>query len=92
MFTIRVLVLEPASCSDDDLICSFSYLQLPSKRLFLDEFRFEAISYAWGDPALTHFIICEGHTIRITANADQVLRRFRKIDKARRLWIDAICE
>ena len=91
-FTIRIIVLNPAADSKDDLICTFDTLELPTKKAYDRDIYFEPVSYVWGDSTLTHSLKCDGCEIRITASVDRVLRRFRKPDEARRLWVDAICK
>ncbi|OAG07356.1 uncharacterized protein CC84DRAFT_1088440, partial [Paraphaeosphaeria sporulosa] len=53
---------------------------------------YEAVSYCWGEPNLSHTLVCDGQwTLGITANVDTMLRTLRKQNKTRYLWIDAIC-
>lgn len=53
----------------------------------------EAVSYCWGYPVFSHSITCkkDDTSLAITPNVDACLRHLRKSDKARRLWVDAIC-
>lgn len=50
-----------------------------------------AVSYTCGKDDETHYLTCQGAKIPITKTVDGMLRRFRRSDKERRLWIDAIC-
>lgn len=59
---------------------------------------FEALSYAWGSPAVTHSAIVgeqddgwPGGVLSITENLDTALRCIRYQDRPRVLWIDALC-
>ncbi|KXX80990.1 Heterokaryon incompatibility protein 6, OR allele [Madurella mycetomatis] len=58
---------------------------------------YDALSYTWadgtGDDAKPCEFSCETlkSTIPITKNCDAAIRRLRRPDKARRVWIDAIC-
>lgn len=91
--TIRIVVLDPAERYEDDLKCNILI------RSRLELFRstdnrinnYEAVSYAWGVPALTKTLICDGTSLlNITANVDGMLRSLRKTHRSRNLWIDAI--
>lgn len=53
--------------------------------------RFDALSYVWGDAHDTAKITCDGHDFDITINLQRALLRARHIDRARLLWVDAIC-
>lgn len=54
---------------------------------------YEAISYTWGDGTETEEMFCgpDKHRIRVGMNCASVLRRLRRLDKDRLVWIDAIC-
>jgi hypothetical protein len=79
----RYLVLQPG-VGDESLQCN---LHIAS----LSEEDFEAISYVWGNPTRDQEIICDGHTMKITQNLSEVLRRVRLPEIPRRLWADSIC-
>ncbi|KUJ19758.1 heterokaryon incompatibility, partial [Mollisia scopiformis] len=51
---------------------------------------YEPISYAWGDPTMSHEIMCNDCSLFITKNLFQALRRFRGT-QPRFLWADGIC-
>jgi len=55
---------------------------------------FEAVSYTWadldGDTSLSCEIYCSGKTIAVTKNCASVLRRIRRTQRARKVWLDAI--
>ncbi|KAF1975329.1 hypothetical protein BU23DRAFT_530540 [Bimuria novae-zelandiae CBS 107.79] len=87
---IRVLVPMPG-CPSDPLHCELEHVNLQHGPIF------EAMSYTWvdenGDDSLCGTISC-GHggcKISITKNCEVALRRLRKCDENRRLWVDAIC-
>ncbi|KAK0655149.1 heterokaryon incompatibility protein-domain-containing protein [Cercophora newfieldiana] len=52
---------------------------------------YEALSYVWGAPNRTHTLECNGRKVLITETLDKALRRLRRQDRDRRLWIDQIC-
>lgn len=52
--------------------------------------RYEAVSYAWGDPDLCETIIITGQPMGVTRNAFEMLKNLRTIEHGH-LWIDAIC-
>jgi hypothetical protein len=54
---------------------------------------YEAISYTWGDGIDTEEIICgpDKQKICVGRNCALVLRRLRRLDEDRLVWIDAIC-
>lgn len=85
-FNIRAIALEPSEDPQVDLHGELRYVQLP----FPDQ-DFTALSYVWGDPALSHNLICGSSRIRITANLDKALRRLRLKDKTILIWADAVC-
>ncbi|PPJ56525.1 hypothetical protein CBER1_03888 [Cercospora berteroae] len=57
---------------------------------------YEALSYSWGgafddEDLADGTIVISGHTVPIGGNLYNALRRLRYPDRARRLWIDALC-
>lgn len=50
-----------------------------------------ALSYCWGDPALSEEIIIDGQSLNITANCAAALRRMLRGKLGRRIWVDSIC-
>ncbi|KAM0429632.1 hypothetical protein ACHAPT_006237 [Fusarium lateritium] len=56
---------------------------------------YEAVSYTWGgedgDYSKPKFIIIGGKLFPITKNCDAALRKIRKQDEAKVIWIDALC-
>ncbi|KAG8529616.1 uncharacterized protein KY384_006253 [Bacidia gigantensis] len=56
------------------------------KRLY-----YEAVSYVWGSETDPVDLNCDGHQVKITQNLAAALRRFRREDSARTLWVDSVC-
>ncbi|KAM0136390.1 hypothetical protein ACHAP3_004620 [Botrytis cinerea] len=52
---------------------------------------YEALSYCWGDASVKVPIIVNGKMFPVTTNLFAALRKLRKTDSIRRIWIDAIC-
>lgn len=61
-----------------------SHSQLPSTH-------YETVSYLWGNPTPCEITIIDGRRLLVPKNADQALRRLSYPDRARTLWIDAVC-
>jgi hypothetical protein len=65
----------------------------------LEEAHYTAISYAWGDPAVTEPILVAGETCHVTTNLAACLKRLAICQAAEdsagdggvNLWVDAIC-
>ena len=53
--------------------------------------KFEALSYVWGTPDDPVDTICNNEVVSVTKNLNSALRRLRRADKSRRVWIDALC-
>lgn len=87
----RLLTLLPGS-SEDYLSCLIKETAEDSKQ------QYEALSYAWGDPVISHVVmICdymvndEWRPFPITQNLYEALCRLRDPHMPRKLWIDALC-
>jgi hypothetical protein len=52
---------------------------------------YEAISYVWGAASQKSIIWLSGEPFEISSNLETALQRLRQPDKARTLWVDAIC-
>jgi len=52
---------------------------------------FEALSYAWGDTAITTPIVVDGEDFQVTLNLESALRRLRNKEDDRVIWIDQLC-
>lgn len=84
---IRVLDIEPASSSEDPIICSTRIISLES-----DE-NYQTLSYCWGEPVLDASVICNRVTLPVTSHLEAGLRRIRdlKLPNSGTIWVDAIC-
>ncbi|KAK4102215.1 HET-domain-containing protein [Parathielavia hyrcaniae] len=82
---IRVLDLHPNARPEEVIQCSLVTVSLQ------DNPRFEALSYAWGDPTVVEAIAVDHQRIQVPASAWGALNALRYADRTRRLWIDAIC-
>ncbi|KAI8716125.1 HET domain-containing protein [Fusarium sp. LHS14.1] len=81
---IRLLVLEPGA-PDDELKCHLVNAELSWRT------RYEALSYTWGDPAITRQLSCSGRTIDVTVSLHDALTDLRDPTRSRLLWVDAVC-
>lgn len=52
---------------------------------------YEPLSYVWGLPNFDCPFLCDGKELAITASLDQGLRRIRRPDRDRCVWVDQIC-
>lgn len=53
-----------------------------------------ALSYVWGNPAVTRGIFVNGISVQVTENLEEALRELREYDCIKqgfKVWIDAIC-
>lgn len=82
--SIRILELQPGKKSEA-IKCQLSVVEREQAPPY------EAISYAWGNPANTKLIKCGGGTLKITTSLWNALRQFREAVHARFLWADAVC-
>jgi len=64
--------------------CTFEHASL------INPPEFCALSYCWGDPAVTREILINGKSCQITKNLESALRHLRAKGYSR-LWVDAIC-
>ncbi|KIW06975.1 uncharacterized protein PV09_02635 [Verruconis gallopava] len=86
----RVLELLPGE-EEDEIICELRTEPLRIQDRKEANVHYEALSYTWGFPAPTRQIVCSGKTFNVRLNLYQALKRIRRKDKRRRLWVDAIC-
>ena len=82
---IRVMALSPATVLTDPIACTLSTVSLASGPYFA------ALSYVWGDPAITEPIEVCGQPFQATTNLVAALRQIRHADQPRTIWADAIC-
>ena len=87
--TIRVLHLQPSLDLNSPIHYIFEEVNLGAPK---DEIReWEALSYAWGSTNPTREILCDGRSVLVTENCYAALRRLRRHNHARTLWVDAVC-
>jgi hypothetical protein len=81
---IRLLRLEPGQFSDkvQGTLC---HANLDKKPVYI------ALSYVWGDPAVTAPIFCNGTEIGVTVSLANALARLRKSNASVVVWADALC-
>ncbi|KAL6711536.1 hypothetical protein ACN47E_004470 [Coniothyrium glycines] len=87
---IRILLLK-AGQRDDPIQCDLEHVNLQQGPVY------EALSYTWadetGDDVLCKTVECGSSRklLGITRNCEAALRRLRRLETDRWLWIDAIC-
>lgn len=85
---IRLVVLEPGR-GDDPIRCRLTHVSLD------DNPKYEALSYAWGDPSTTVPMYLEDEIFTVTASLEAALSNLRdgslENPRERVLWIDAVC-
>jgi hypothetical protein len=82
---IRLLSICPAKDESEPISCSLEVVNLA------DSLSYEALSYAWGDPARTHCIRLNKSCFKVTRSLGTALPCLRKTDATRTIWIDALC-
>lgn len=85
-FSIRLLKVEPG-VDQEDVRCSLSVFSLNDAT----QNQYEALSYVWGSPDPADHVFCNGQRHRVTRNLGLALRRIRRPDKTRDIWVDALC-
>jgi Heterokaryon incompatibility protein (HET) len=85
MTEIRVLDVQPARDINADLVCKLRTISLHTPI-----WRYDALSYAWGDTATVENIIVNGIFKRVTSNLASALRHLRDTASVVTLWVDAI--
>jgi hypothetical protein len=81
---IRLVYINPGE-STADLVCTLIQVNLDEAPPY------EALSYCWGDPAITEQIFLDNRRISVTKNCHSALSRLRLPARERLMWIDAIC-
>ena len=88
--------LDPSSCQirlvhiqpgvwDDPILCELETVSLDSSPVY------QTLSYFWGDPKDSKPILLEDCVFDVTSNLYDALRRLRRANSIRVIWIDAIC-
>ncbi|KAK7991055.1 hypothetical protein PG990_015335 [Apiospora arundinis] len=81
----RLLTLLPSPNFDAEIQCLLDVVSLDETT------DFEALSYVWGDPTIREPISVGGDNVLVTTNLIAALRRLRKPESRRVLWVDAVC-
>ncbi|KAI4941900.1 hypothetical protein J4E91_010450 [Alternaria rosae] len=85
--SFRIIILHPSPNESDPIACT-----ILRERLSDESVKYEAVSYTWGDNTETNKINLNGDTEQIVGkNCHAALRRLRRSDEDRSIWIDAIC-
>jgi hypothetical protein len=84
-FSIRVILVKPASDGSDPLCGSLQEVSLNSPP------KYSALSYAWDSQKASCPIECDGKILEITPNCRAALCRLRSADDELCFWIDSIC-
>ncbi|KAK3626135.1 hypothetical protein LTR56_020042 [Elasticomyces elasticus] len=87
---IRVLVVQPAVDEDEPIRALLEYTNID------EPCNYDAISYCWsrredGRAELIRDIQCNGHVVPVTDTAEEAIKSFRRPDRERVLWLDALC-
>jgi Heterokaryon incompatibility protein (HET) len=85
----RLIALQPAQDYSADLKCDVIHVDLSNDKKPCRPYT--ALSYAWGNPEMTHILRCGSSKIKITANLDTALRSLRLSSGNLLLWVDAVC-
>lgn len=87
--SIRLLRLLPDTNGDGPL--HGSLFECNIEEFYGHPNAYEALSYVWGDPKLSHSISIDGFKLPITANLHTALANLRSPYIERLLWVDAMC-
>lgn len=82
----RLLVLHPGT-TNDPLRCSLEDLETIKS----PKTSYTAVSYSWNEVPGTTSVECDGSDLQITRSAFNALRRLRRQNQTRRVWIDGLC-
>jgi Heterokaryon incompatibility protein (HET) len=104
---IRVLIIEPGSWDapiscvlrpfevrepqPDDGISSSDSVFLQGDLTTCEITGYAALSYTWGDAAVTKGILVNGKPLQVTTNLESALKHLRQAHDAFVLWVDAVC-
>jgi hypothetical protein len=81
--SIRLLILEPGN-HNSPISCRLEEVRLSAKPIY------KAVSYTWGEPALSHSICINGRPMRVRYNLFMALLYLRHMSHTQTLWIDAL--
>lgn len=82
---IRLLELNPSEDPGAPPVCCLVHVNLSKVPAY------EALSYVWGKRKTKSSIVLNSQTFTVTSNLAAILRRLRRKNISRRLWVDAIC-
>ncbi|KAK4953242.1 hypothetical protein LTR10_008948 [Elasticomyces elasticus] len=87
---IRVQVVQPAVDEDEPIRALLEHTNID------EPCNYDAISYCWsrredGRAELIQDIQCNGHVVPVTDTAEEAIKSFRRPDRERVLWLDALC-
>ena len=80
---IRLLKLLPAT--GQTVVCSIEHVDLEEQP------RYHALSYTWGEPELSHTVLCNGRPYKVRRNLFTFLGLMGKEAFDGYLWVDQIC-
>lgn len=83
---IRLLAVHPGEPSEP-IHCSLLYTSLLGEPTL----PYETVSYCWGSIQERSNIRVEGELLNVAASSAEALRRLRRFNTSRILWIDAVC-
>ncbi|KAM5349772.1 hypothetical protein ACJ41O_006277 [Fusarium nematophilum] len=82
---IRLLTILPSHNPEDPIRCTLARMPLSTAQAY------KALSYVWGDPSKTAFMVLQGAEVQITASLSTVLRYIRHPTNPQIFWIDGVC-
>ncbi|EPE28819.1 Heterokaryon incompatibility protein, putative [Glarea lozoyensis ATCC 20868] len=68
-----------------------SYINTRIRHIRLQDAKYDAISYTWGNPVKSKGILIDGKWCSVTENAFEVIRDRVCFSNTRTIWIDCIC-
>jgi hypothetical protein len=81
----RLLTVLPGSKVHDPINCELTTHPMSQHP------EYEALSYCWGDGTRERLVSCNDQPFKVTENVECALKKLRRPDVPRLLWIDAIC-
>lgn len=90
--TFRFLDLHPGQ-KNSPIVCTLRVARLEHEHELGDYNQpdFEALSYVWGSPIITHRILLDGRSYGVRENLWNFLQYRRDMKHVCTLWIDALC-